>query len=66
MSSSGLPPITEPLIGRPDRSTNQRPVFLAGNHLNSCSDPDLRKTLTLVSEKYYVYYVCRNKNDNFS
>ena len=28
-----------PLIGRPDRSA---PAFLAGNHLNSCSDSDLR------------------------
>ena len=33
-----------PIIGRPDRSANQRSVFLAGNHLNSCPDSDLRKT----------------------
>ena len=27
-----------PLIGRPYRSANQRPIFLAGNNLNSCPD----------------------------
>ena len=33
-----------PIIGRPDRSTNQSPVSLAGNHLNSCPpDSALRK-----------------------
>ena len=32
-----------PLIGRPDRSANQSPVlFLAGSHLDSCPDSDLR------------------------
>ena len=43
MSSSSFPPKNRPLIGRPDRSANQRIVFLAGNHLNSCPDSDLRK-----------------------
>ena len=40
-----------PLIGRPDRSANQRTVFfLVGNYcLNSCPDSDLRKKkLTLI------------------
>ena len=33
-----------PIIRRPHRSTNQRPVFLLGNHLNMCPpDSDLRK-----------------------
>ena len=31
------------LVGRPDRSANQRPVLLSGNNLNSCSDSYLRK-----------------------
>ena len=35
-------PKNMPLIGRTDRSANHRP-FLAGNHLNSCLDSDLRK-----------------------
>ena len=34
MNSSGFPPKNRPLIGRPDRSANQRPVFLVENHLS--------------------------------
>ena len=34
-----------PLIGRTDRSANQRPVFLAGNYLNSFPDSGLRKII---------------------
>ena len=34
-----------PLIGSPNsRSAIQRPVFLAGNRLNSCPDSGLKKT----------------------
>ena len=43
MSSSVFLPKTRSLIGRLDRSANQRPFFLAGNHLNY--------VLTLISEK---------------
>ena len=42
-SSDFLPKKTRPLVGRQDRSFNQRTVFWAGNHLNSCPDSDLRK-----------------------
>ena len=31
------------LIGRPARSTNQRPGFLTENSLNSCPDSNLKK-----------------------
>ena len=45
MSSSSFPTKkTALLIGRLYRSANQRPAFLAGNHLNSCPDSDVRKT----------------------
>ena len=37
-----------PLIGRPERSANQSPVFLAGNLLNSCPDWSQKK-LTLAA-----------------
>ena len=43
MSLSGFPTKNRPLIGRAERSANQRLIFLAGNHLNSCPDSDLRK-----------------------
>ena len=43
---------TRPLIGRPDRSANQRPVFLAGNH------SDLKKKLTLVMYLYLLLQDC--------
>ena len=36
------------LICRQDRSANKMPGFLAGNHLNSYPDSDLRKKLTLI------------------
>ena len=36
----------------PDRSANQRPLFLAGNHLKSCPDSDLRKNLKKTLGKY--------------
>ena len=35
-----------PLIGRPDRLANQKPVSLAGNCLSSCLDSDLLTRLT--------------------
>ena len=41
-----------PIIGRPDRSTNQSPVFLAGNHLNSCPPDSALRKIWL----YYLWY----------
>ena len=47
MSSSSFPPNkNRPLVGRPDRLANQKPVFLAGNCSNSCSYSDLLTRLT--------------------
>ena len=37
-------PIQDMSSGRPDRSANQRPVFLSGNYLSLCPDTDLDKT----------------------
>ena len=37
MSLSGFPPKNRPLICRPDRPANQRPLFV-GKRLNSCPD----------------------------
>ena len=46
MSSNGFPPKKpRPLIGRTDRSANQRPVFLAEKHLNSCVRSQTKLTL---------------------
>ena len=47
MSSSGFTPKNRPLIGIPDRSANQWPVFLSGNPFELMSLQISQKKLTL-------------------
>ena len=47
MSSSGFTPKNRPLIGRPDRSANQWPVFLSGKPFELMSLQISQKKLTL-------------------
>jgi len=56
-SSSFPPKKPSPLIGRLDRSANQRPgFFFAANHLNSCHDYDLKKTCLSLFFKFFTSY----------
>ena len=48
---------------RPDRSANQRLVFWRGNHLNSCPDSDLRKTVFSNCIAYRITWKSFQIND---